>query len=167
MQQEQHSQSRPSGDASAPHDEHVGQKERHPYQIAQVENLVDKEAVNGCILADGCQQVGLDQHQRCLLGHKAHTKVKDEQEGDDVEYYVGLVGFGSRQPSEEGAQGDKLDGKDAHHQVAEELAVLVGLKHRVALLTQFGVLAQQEEQLYLIHNFQLPKVNDLRLGEIL
>ena len=74
------------------------------------------------------------------MRHKPHTEIEYQHEGHHEKENLGGVFLGGY-PSEEGAEGDEFYGEDADGQVAEELAVLVGFEHRVALLAQLGVLA--------------------------
>ena len=84
VKQNQHAQSCPSGHSAAPDNEDIGEEERHPNEVAEVEHLLDEETVDGCILADGCQQVGFHQHHRRLLCHEPHAKVENQYKGHDV-----------------------------------------------------------------------------------
>ena len=89
-------------------------------------------------------QIGLDKHQRRLLRGKTTRKVEDKEEGHDIKYHFGHI-FLCCQPSEEGAKGKKFDRYDTYHYISDELAILVGFKHRMTFLAQFGVLPKQEE----------------------
>ena len=146
VEQTEQSGGSPSRQAATPHDEGIGQEDDHPEEVAQVENLRDEETLDGSILADRCQQVGFDEHQRCLLGGKTSTEVYNQQEEHDDENHLRNILCGGN-PSEEGAKGEKLDGQEAYDDISEELAPLVGFEHGVTLLAELGVLAEKPEKL--------------------
>ena len=140
MEQEEHAKGGPERHATTPNDEDVGQENNHPEQIAEIQNLINEEALNRRIFADGCQQIGFDEHGRCLLGHEAHTEVDNQQERHDVEQHLRNIFLGS-EPSQEGAQCNKLNRYDCNKDVSYQLSILVGLKHGVTLFAELGVLA--------------------------
>ena len=139
VEQHQHTQRCPVGKSTTPDNENVGHKGRHPNKVAEVEYLLDEETVDGGKLADGGQQVGFDQHHRCLLGQEAHAEVKNQDERHGVEHQLGFILLGGY-PSEERAKGNEFNDKNTYANIPEELAILVGLEHRVALLTELRIL---------------------------
>ena len=146
VEQTEQSDGSPSRQAATPHDKGVGHENDHPDEVAQVENLRDEETLDGGVLADGCQQVGFDEHQRRLLGGKTSAEVKNQQEEHHHKNHLRNILLGGN-PSEEGTQGDELDGHEAYDNISEEFAPLVGFKHGVTLLAELGILAEKPEKL--------------------
>ena len=78
MEHDEHTERYPSGDASTPDDEYVGQEHDHPEEVGRVKEHSDKKTLDSGVLADGCQQVGLDEHEGCLLSHKTHAEIHEQ-----------------------------------------------------------------------------------------
>ena len=114
-----------------------------------------QEAVDCRVSAERHQQIRLDQHDGCLLGDETAEEIEKEQEGDYKEYQLILI-FLDSHPSEERSDGNEINQEECQTQIGKELTVLVGLEHDITLLTELFVLAQQEKQLYLIHDVFLP-----------
>ena len=111
VQQAEHAGSSPACHSATPYDKSVGQEQRHPNEIASVQQLLNEETLDGTIFTNRCQEVWLYQHHRCLLGGKTTGKVEDEQEGREVQHHFRCLLLGG-QPSKEGTECNKLYDKN-------------------------------------------------------